>query len=270
LADDLKIDDAIDFIARHLASKLQISPEPFAAQITSTWQFDIEVRHVANAFWQMRGIGLAGMPTKEARSLYGPFLDAAWYLCRIGVLRPGEVSPSEGLKGPGYTGDGFSVTAFGRLWLASAAERPPADAGRMMEILQPFSYKFGEGFLQRAAEASKCYGTCNYLASCSMAGAAAESILLAVAIAQTGNEGEVLSHYRSRSGRKELTKIVLRGRSPALAEKFLGLSGLVHYWRDETSHGMHTTVGETQAFLSLSQLIRFAQFASDNWPALTS
>jgi hypothetical protein len=58
-------------------------------------------------------------------------------------------------------------------------------------VLQPFIGRFGDGFAQRAAEASRCHRTTNYLACCVMAGAAAESILLAVAIAKmAGDEGK--------------------------------------------------------------------------------
>jgi hypothetical protein len=43
-----------------------------------------------------------------------PFYDAAWDLCRIGVLRPGQVIPKGQSVGSGFVGDGYTVTAFGR------------------------------------------------------------------------------------------------------------------------------------------------------------
>jgi len=44
---------------------------------------------------------------------------------------------------------------------------------------------------------SATYRTSNYLASCVMSGAAAESILLAVAIAKVKSEQKVLAEYKS-------------------------------------------------------------------------
>jgi len=96
---------------------------------------------------------------------------------------PGENAPmGNRMSGTEFQGDGFSLTAFGRGWVQTAAQHPPSDPSRFSEVLQPFIGFFGEGFAQRATEASRCYRTTNYLACCVMAGAAAESILLAVAM----------------------------------------------------------------------------------------
>src|SRR5439155_1301026 len=120
------------------------------------------------------------LPIVVRRSTSGPFYDAVWELCRVGVLRPGQTAPmGMNMPGQGFQGDGFSLTEFGRGWVQIAAQHPPSDPSRFSEVLQPFIGRFGEGFAQRAAEASRCYRTTNYLACCVMAGAAAESILLA-------------------------------------------------------------------------------------------
>src|SRR5208283_1226627 len=58
--------------------------------------------------------------------------------------------------------------------------------------------------LQRATEAAKCHQFGNYLACCAMCGAAAESALLAIAIAKTSNEESVLREYRSGGGRQKV------------------------------------------------------------------
>jgi hypothetical protein len=50
-----------------------------------------------------------------------------------------------------------------------------------------------------------------------MAGAAAESILLAVAIAKTGDETKVLKDYESAGGRGRVTKLVLHGLTGSVA-----------------------------------------------------
>jgi len=58
-----------------------------------------------------------------------------------------------------------------------------------------------DGYAQRAGEAVSDYRSLNYLSACTMAGVAAESILLATAIAKVGDEGKVLAEYRSSGGR---------------------------------------------------------------------
>ena len=68
---------------------------------------------------------------------HAPFCDAAWQLSRIGVLRPGSLTPKgrDRVCATVFTGHGYS-----------------------------------------ASEAISCHRNGNYLASCAMAGAAAESI----------------------------------------------------------------------------------------------
>ena len=62
---------------------------------------------------------------------------------------------------------------------------------------------------------------------------------------------------------------ILGHANQSLTEQFRTMSS-VHYWRDETSHGVYTTVGEEQANHSLAQLIRFAHLANDHWSSLTT
>ena len=122
MASDLEMDDAIDFLARHLATKVQPSALTASPQIPCSRQYDVEIRHLAEAFWKARGQSLSGMANREGERFYRPFFDAAWYLCRIGVLRPGEVVPSEGIRGPGWGGD--SPAADGQAPLPSYRFHP--------------------------------------------------------------------------------------------------------------------------------------------------
>ena len=82
-------------------------------------------------------------------------------------------------------GDHWTITKSGFGWLAKASSRPFLNMSRMSQVLADFVPKFGPGFGQRAVEAVRTYRTANYLASCSLAGAAAESILLAAAVTKT-------------------------------------------------------------------------------------
>ena len=95
-----------------------------------------------------------------------------------------------------------------------------------------------------------------------MCGAAAESILLAVAIAKSGDEGTTLSTYRTASGRRKVVDSVVGQTGQTIAEAFRSATGLLSYWRDEASHGMASTISEIEAHEGLARLLRFAQFAA--------
>jgi hypothetical protein len=203
---------------------------------------------------------------------YLPFYDVAWELCRIGVLRPGpHASMGQGSIGGGtYSGDGYSITQFGHKWLVDPDRRAVGDPSRMSEIFSSFDTKYGPGFAQRAVEALRCHRTANYLATCVMAGAAAESILLAVAIAKAKDEPKVLKQYASAGGRGRVTKLVTVGLTGSTVRTFEAALQVLHYWRDDAAHGMATTITEVEAYASLTQLLRLAQFCSDRWTELTS
>jgi hypothetical protein len=167
--------------------------------------------------------------------------------------------------------DSYSITSFGKVWVAATTKRLVSDPGRFTELVEKFVARFGSGFLQRAAEASACYRTANYLACCALAGAAAESILLSLAIAKSaGNEAQVLSTYRSAGGRRKITDRVLGNVPGGIAEQVRTASNVLHFWRDETTHGTPTTISEIEAYWSLGQLLRFGQLADDNWATLVS
>jgi len=167
-------------------------------------------------------------------------------------------------------GDGYSITEFGAKWLANPERRTSADPSRMSEKFGSFSKAYGTGFSQRATEAIRCHRTGNYLASCVMAGAAAESILLAVAIAKAKDEGKVLKTYEKSGGRLAVTRIVTTGLSGSLQRQFEAALQVLHYWRDDAAHGKATAISEVEAHASLTQLLRLAHFSDDNWAELTT
>jgi hypothetical protein len=212
---------------------------------------------------------ILGQPIPEDRQPWRPLYDAAWELCRIGVLRPGEIAPRK-MSAGSRLGDYYSITEFGRRWLKEAADRPFLHQSQLNEILQSYGGRFGDGYRQRAVEAVRSYQTCNYLAACVMSGAAAESILLALAIAKRGgNEDKVLDEYRSGRGRARVKSLLLDGASQAVAIPLGTALEVMSYWRDDAGHGVETTIGEPHANQSLTQLMRLAQIASDHWDRLT-
>jgi hypothetical protein len=201
----LHVDDAIEHLITYLLAEIT-KPPPRWGIFNTKYECDLWIPEFVRNFWHSRDPSLVIEQSIQYKPHYIPFYDAAWELCRIGVLRPGESAPMEGSShGRGFQGDGFSFTEFGRGWVKSAAQHPPSDPSRFAEVIQPFTDQFGEGFAQRAIEAARCHRTTNYLACCVMAGAAAESILLAVAIAKIGDEGKVLTEYRGAHGRSKIT-----------------------------------------------------------------
>ena len=102
-----------------------------------------------------------------------------------------------------------------------------------------------------------------------MAGAAAESILLAIAIAKMGEE-VVMKEYANRSGRKAITDRFVHGSRGGITEQFKSLCELLNYWRDKAGHGTASTISEIEAFHAISRRLRFAQFTSDKWTTLTA
>lgn len=206
--------------------------------------------------------------TPEGRAMSVTFGDAAWELCRRGILRPGV----RDIGGQGVDKGGYSVTASGRHWLEHAHDEAfiPIEPGRFAQIIDGFREKLGDGYAQRAQEASRCHFATAYLACCAMSGAAAESILLKTAIAKTGDEEGVLKKYRSAMGRQAVENIVVDQLKKHLADKFRNLMDLLKYWRDEAAHGTTSEITEFEAYEAMSKLLRLAHFAQDHWDELTA
>jgi hypothetical protein len=101
-----------------------------------------------------------------------------------------------------------------------------------------------------------------------MCRAAAESILLAIAIAKLGDEQAVLKEYRTASGRVKVENMIIGQASPQLQRGFRGLTSLLNYWRDEAAHGMASTITDHEAFAALAILLRHATFVDLAWDEL--
>ena len=206
----------------------------------------------------------------KVKELCPIFFAAGWELCRRGVIRPGVNEYGAQATPEGNAGSGFSITPFGRKWLEEidSDNYVPTEPGRFAEMLSLFRDRFGAGFYERAQEAVRCYGAHTYLACCAMCGAAAESIMLATAIAKQ-DEGVVLKVYTSANGRSKIENIVIGKTNEYLRKEYLGYTCLLKYWRDESAHGKYSGIGDNEAFTSLALLLRFAKFVDDNWDELT-
>jgi hypothetical protein len=102
-----------------------------------------------------------------------------------------------------------------------------------------------------------------------MCGAAAESILLATAIAKEGDEDGVLKIYATANGRVRLEGMIVGKANDHVKREFKGLTELLKYWRDEASHGKPSNISDNEAYTSLAMLLRYAAFVNGIWDSLT-
>ena len=199
------------------------------------------------------------------------FFAAAWGLCLRGIIRPGIRNLREQSTDDGNAGAGYSVTPFGRQWLAESHREDfvPTEPGRFAEMLAPYRDKLGAGFHERAQEALRCFIARAHLACCAMCGASAESILLKMAIKKNGDEEAVLKEYLTAGGRRRVENILLGKARQDVQDEYRGYTTLLKYWRDSAAHGRAQVIGEAEAYTALALLLRFAGFAQDRWNELT-
>ncbi|MGE0251231.1 MAG: hypothetical protein AB7G80_01070 [Dongiaceae bacterium] len=194
------------------------------------------------------------------------FYDAAWELCRRGILRPGVTQNQKQATEDGTGGNGYSLTPFGRTWLKESHldDFVPTEPERFGKMLEPYRESLGSAFYQRAQEAIRCYGAHAYLATCVMCGAAAESIILEIAHLSK-SEDEIMKIYKTRGGFNKLIKLVSNGLSEYRQKELEGFITLTKYWRNESAHGRSSEIADNEAYTSLAIMLRLAFFAKDNW-----
>jgi len=253
-------DDALNFIVRALRDTKQ-NLGNYGYEVYMPQVFDLYLKDVCG-FRDLHD-------NRRAYQQIAPaFYDAAWELCRRGVLRPGVMS-----FGGQETGqiDGYSLTPTGAKWIKEAAQYDslPIEPGRFSKLLDSFTPRFGASFQERSQESIRCYGAFAYLGCCAMCGAAAESILLGVAIAKDGDQEKIEEAYLASGGRDEIEKMILGPLPENVQNECRGYLGLMKYWGDVTPHGKASRITEGEAYTSLMLLLRFAQFANDRWDELT-
>lgn len=208
---------------------------------------------------------------EQVGNLSPDFYAAAWELCRRGILRPGVRRAGEQVTDDGSGGNGYSVTPLGREFLAQPEQLTslPTGPGRFEQMIQFFVSQLGLGFQERATEAIRCYRAGAFVACCAMTGAAAESLILAVAIAKTRDEAAVLRAYSGAQGRARIENIIVGQAAAYIRREFNGFMVLLKYWRDQASHGAASQISDNEAYTSLILLLRFAHFSRDQWRELT-
>lgn len=103
-----------------------------------------------------------------------------------------------------------------------------------------------------------------------MCGAAAESIILALANHKTGDDTKVLSMYSASGGRGRIENLIIGKKDKPIQDEFRGYVSLLKYWRDIAAHGKASGIQDPEAYTSLALLLRFAQFANDRWNELVT
>jgi hypothetical protein len=265
------VQDAIDFILHYLRSDWRMKHwNTFGNR-----QYDVHVHFVMQAFLAEHGVAdgdQALVIHKSDAALSPAFMSAAWELCRQGVLRPGvRVSKAEPTR-EGSAGLGYSLTDIGEQRLKEATDHQlvPASPGRLSQMFRDSGQRFGTGFLERSQEAVAAYQALAYMACCTMCGAAAESIVLALAIGKRGAEKPILDMYAAAQGRGRVERYLLGGQPTPVRDEVLRYTMLLKYWRDSSAHGKAVRIREPEAYQSLALLLRFALFARDRWEDLTA
>lgn len=164
------------------------------------------------------------------------------------------------------------VSDYGLQWLSALPSHatPPSENAAFLRLLDSHANRLGNGYPASSREALACYQSMTYLACCAMCGSAAESILLALAIAKTSDEERVMREYRSSKGRQFLESTLRSQQNGHVQEQLGQFLGLLKYWRDEASHGTESPIDEEEAFLAMVLLLRLARFADERWEELVS
>jgi hypothetical protein len=103
-----------------------------------------------------------------------------------------------------------------------------------------------------------------------MSGAAAESVLLALAITKLGDEEQVLAAYSQSGGRQRVLNLIVGQATAVRRDTLTTFSGIISMWRDEAAHGKATPLGTANADEALRQLLHMCQWVDREWAALTA
>ena len=265
-------DDAMEYVIEHIKHNMDKAPDQstgdnkgFDVFIPDVMEQYIITTHKINTDRQ-------DIPSDLKVEYFPIFQTVAWELCRRGILRMFRKSCDAHIYERESWEGGFSLTEHGRTWLRNheQADYVPLEPGRFSQIIGQYAELFGPGFQSRAQEAARCFKWDCFLACCVMCGAAAESILLRIAIEKKRDEGFVLSKYQRAQGRRNIKNLVIQNTNRHIQKEFPKMLDQLSEWRDVSSHGQATQVSDNESFVALRELIRFASFCKDNWTDLTT
>jgi hypothetical protein len=251
-----------------LDQAIAILLEELRAARTRRYGYDLYARHGAEVAAQRLHPNDHNLRERTTIDLSSLFLEAAWELCRRGIVRPGIRRTGDQAVDEG----GYSLTAAGRAALENldAASIILAQPGSLAATLGGYRNRFGDGFHQRAMEAIKCRNAEAWLACCAMVGASAESVLLAIAIRKVGNEEQVLRTYRSARGRQAVLNFIVGQANAQTRTTLTTFAGIISLWRDDAAHGQISPISTANADEALRQLLHMCQWVVQEWDALTA
>jgi hypothetical protein len=109
-----RLDDALQFLVDYLR-------QPRGSGVGQTYGYEVYIPNVCRSFaQQVEGISVQNPLDLERRvpDLSSVFYEAAWELCRRGILRPGVRRHHDQVTDDGSGGNGYCITSRGRTWLA--------------------------------------------------------------------------------------------------------------------------------------------------------
>ena len=225
-------------------------------------EYDIDVDSCASQYLVSQGTH----PNEVSVGLYRePFFDAAWDVCRMGLLRPGR--RNRGAVQADTSGTRFCLTAAGRQEIREARKLGTIlPSGQLLLAdLERYADRFGLGYAERCRDAVLAFNGGAPVAAAVMAGAACESVLLALAIEAEGDEGAVLAWYLRSSGRRELERRIVNRQQLDLRSKIHSLMVPMTYWRDYAAHGRPSGINKARAWDLLQNLRGLAQIVNQRW-----
>src|SRR4051794_20244052 len=112
----MNIDDAVTILVRFMRSRPAGSMHAYGYEIYVPEMIRDLVREQSKA----QGMDLDAEVNRQKGTLAPSFAAAAWELCRRGILRPGVFGLGSQSTDQGSAGFGYTVTPFGRQWLAES------------------------------------------------------------------------------------------------------------------------------------------------------
>jgi hypothetical protein len=272
----LNADDVLGALSRYIRQLTekyarQNNPEPLQFSITASCEETYNRLRIQNDWTVAVGTRVGPAYNTPERILRGMFVDAAWELSRRGVIYPAMLFPPKEVVR--FEGTEFRLSSWGMEWvrLTVGSDVPlPHEFGRFSEHLRKYDSKLGPVYHNRSQEALTCYRAGAHLAACTMAGAAAEAILLKLASSYLNDAGQVGSTYRRRDGRTLLLRQLTSKRPKPVQVAIESFSEVIAYWRDDAAHASDAPIDEPEAFTTLLILLRFAIFADNRWSELTA
>ena len=229
---------------------------------------DLDLMSVARTYLGARD--QRGFNDDQIGRYLGPFRDVAWDLCRSGMLRPGWHGYGKPTNFcPEFC---FSLTAAGReRLLATASEgRVFTVAAGLVGELERIGQRFGEAFNERVRDAVASFLGGAPLACCAMCGAAAEAILLSLAIEIDGNETKVLRAYQRHDGRSQIVKSVVGSLRPDQRDKLNTYFDLIKHFRDLSGHGAPAGLNLATAHDKLGLLRAMVILVAPHWDEIVA